>query len=446
MRMNKIIRIALFTLCLVLPMMPSTAFGAQHHHDETPIPKANPNIKTGEKSTLQKLIDATEPGGILQLEGRTYRGSVVISKPITIQGEEDTKIASLATAITISNAENVVIQNITIQAEDVAIFGEDVKNLLLKNIEVEQGTAGIQLTDSIDINLNNVDITAGEGHFSTKGHAIAIYKSTNVQASDCDIWRVMDGFYIEHVDSVTLSNNRIKEGRYAVHMMYSDNVKVNDNKVTSNMTGLMIMVAKNVIITDNEIAKNNTLNSLGVYLYDDEDVSFYQNSLTENTVAMSIENTRMIEVSGNEFSANGTGIQAKRSGTLKVLENEFYGNILTMRTDQEKVYLNHNYYDDYSGKDYDGDGIGDTKYIATNSFGQWMVRKPVYQYFIESPSVVTLNLMDTEVIEENSTLPVDMKPVAVNKHTGLAFSINGWQLGSSLLILIGILIIRRKLK
>ena len=316
MQMNKIIRIALFTMCLVLVLTPGTAFAAQHHHDETPIPKAKPNIKTGEKSTLQKLIDATEPGGTLQLEGRTYRGSVTISKPITIQGEEDTKIGSLDTAITISNAKNVVIENITIQAEEVAIVGEKVESLLLKNIEVEQGTAGIQLTDSTDINLKNVDITADEGHFSTKGHAIAIYKSTNVQASDCDIRRVMDGFYIEHVDDITLSNNRIKEGRYAVHMMYSDNVKVNDNKVTSNMTGFMIMVAKNVMITDNEIAKNNTLNSLGVYMYDDEDVSFYQNRLTENTVAMSIENTRKMEVSSNEFSANGTGIQAKRSGTL----------------------------------------------------------------------------------------------------------------------------------
>ena len=444
MQMKIIVRIALLSMCCSLLIMPFHAF-AHKHHEETPIPKAKPYIK-GEKSKLQKLIDATEPGGTLFLEGRTYRGSVTISKPITIQGKDGTKIASLETAITISNTKNVAIQDISIQAEDVGIVGNEVESLQLKNIEMKQGNAGIQLTDSTDVKLENVDITGQKGHFSTKGHAIAIYNSKNVQASDCDILLVMDGFYIERVNGITISHNQIKEGRYAVHMMYSDNVKLMANKVTANMTGFMVMVAKNVTITENEVTQNNTLNSLGVYMYDNENVAFHQNKLIENTVAMSIENTREMVVSGNEFSANGTVIQAKRSKTLQVLDNQFFGNILTMRTDQEGVHLNHNFYDDYNGKDYDGDGIGDTKYIATNSFGQWMVRKPVYQYFIESPSVVTLNLMDTEVIDENSTIPIDHTPIVMKKGTGLAVSINGWQLGGSLLVLLVILSVRRKLK
>ena len=128
------------------------------------------------------------------------------------------------------------------------------------------------------------------------------------------------------------------------------------------------MVANHVSILNNVVKKNNSLNSLGVYTYDVEKVDFSNNALNENTVAMSIENTRNMVIKNNSFSANGTVIQAKRSGSLSIQDNEFYGNILSVRTDNEGVKLHHNYYDDYTGKDYDGDGIGDTHYIATNSF------------------------------------------------------------------------------
>lgn len=68
-------------------------------------------------------------------------------------------------------------------------------------------------------------------------------------------------------------------------------------------------------------------------------------------------------------------LQVKHSPDFAVTDNQFYGNILTVRSDKERLQLANNFYDDYSGHDYDGDGIGDTPYIATNSFGQWMVKK-----------------------------------------------------------------------
>lgn len=439
--MNKILKLAMLGVCLLL--LPIQVF-AHEHHEEAPAQKIEQPIS--KESTLQKLIDATKPGGTLLLEGRTYRGSVTISKPITIRGTEGTKIASLATAIAISNTNNVIIEDITIQADEVGIVGEKVDSLQLKNVTMKQGKASIQLTSSANIELENVDITGKDGHFSTKGHAIAIYKSKNVHAFNCEIELVLDGFYVENVAGITLENNEVKESRYAVHLMYSDNVKLRENKVASNMTGFMIMVAENVEAISNEVVQHNSLNSLGVYLYDVESVLFAQNKVDENTVAMSIENARKMEIFDNAFSANGTVIQAKRSKTLHIHDNQFVGNILTIRTDRDGAVLIHNFYDDYDGKDYDGDGIGDTKYIATNSFGQWMVRKPVYQYFIESPSVVTLNLMDTEVIDEKSTISIDEKPIVMKSSTGLSVDVNGWQLSGSLLALIAILYVRRKLK
>ncbi|MBT2571158.1 right-handed parallel beta-helix repeat-containing protein [Planococcus sp. ISL-110] len=430
----------LLFLCIALFALTFQAFA---HKPQEGTPK--PYIHTGEESTLQKLIDATESGGTLVLDKRAYQGSFSISKPITIKGVEGTSIVSLETALEISNTKNVVIEDIELKAEEAGIVATGIHKLTLKNIKVEQGTAGIEISNSTDITLDNVDISGQAGHFATKGHAIAIYKSVNVQASESDISNVLDGFYIERTDDVSLTDNRIQDSRYAIHMMYSDKVRLDFNDVRANLTGLMIMVANDVSITNNSVKKNNTLNSVGIYTYDVNKMVFSDNELSENTVAMDIQDTRNMVIKSNFFSTNGTVIQAKYSGSVSIQDNEFHGNILTARTDEEGVLLQHNFYDDYTGKDYDGDGIGDTNYIATNSFGQWMVRKPVYQYFIESPSVATLNKMDTEVTDHNSLAIIDDQPIVMGKTFNTNFSINGWQFIGSIFVLIAMFIVRRKL-
>lgn len=430
-------------LLLTLFFSAGQALAQVHQHDSSPIKKPIQNL--GEKSKLQKLIDATEPGGTLYLEGRIYRGSIVITKPITIIGTKDTKIQSLTTALTVMDTKNVQLQNISLQADDTVLVASNVDSLSLQTIVIADSLAGIQITDSQNITLQDVTITGRDGHFSTKGHGVAIYEGKNVKATRTSISNVMDGFYLEGVNGITLKNNAINKSRYAVHMMYSDNVVLTDNTLYNNMTGFMVMIAKNVRIENNLVEKNNTLNSLGVYAYDVENVTFKGNNLRENTTAMDIQNARDMKLVNNVFATNGTVLQVKRSAELLVTQNQFYGNILTVRTDPAGVRLQRNFYDDYTGKDYDGDGLGDTSYIATNSFGQWMVRKPVYQYFMESPSVVTLNKMDTEVAGNTALVIADEEPLVVNKPIALQLDIKSWQLLLSSAVIIGLLIVRRRL-
>lgn len=417
---------------------------SEHQHESSSFVQPKKPIKN-EKSQLQKLIDNTEPGGTLFLEGRIYRGSLSISKPITIKGVEGTEIYSVATAITISDTENVALEDIVFKAEDVAIVASNVNNFTLNNIQIAESMAGIQITNSENIKLHNVDVLGKEGHFSTKGHAVAVYETKNIAATDSDIDSVMDGFYLESVDGIILSNNSVKNSRYAMHMMYSNNIELLNNELFKNMTGFMVMIANNVRIVDNIVDKNNSINSLGVYAYDLEVVQFKNNKLSENTTAMDIQNAREMIIEQNIFSTNGTVLQVKRSGELLIQHNEFHGNILSVRTDQQGVKLQMNFYDDYDGKDYDGDGIGDTHYVATNSFGQWMVRKPVYQYFMESPSVVTLNMMDTKVIEKNPLVIVDEHPSIMKRPFNLNLDIHIWQFLSSSVVLIGMIFVRRRI-
>ena len=132
-------------LALVLAMLVGGVFtptefyveAAEHQHESPEYVEPKKTIKR-EKSQLQKLIDNTEPGGTLQLEGRVYRGSLFISKPITIKGVEGTEIQSLATALTIEGTNNVSLENIVFQAEETAIFVSNVEGISLKNVLVQE--------------------------------------------------------------------------------------------------------------------------------------------------------------------------------------------------------------------------------------------------------------------------------------------------------------------
>lgn len=422
----------------------SFGFAATHDH-HTPVEFKKPIIKTGEKSALQKLIDATKPGDTLLLEGRVYRGSVSITKPIKIQGVEGTEIHSLSNALTMTDSENIILENLVFDVEGIAIVANNITNLTLNNVQFLNSNAGLLITDSQQIKLHNLTIEGQEGHFKTKNHGVAIYNSQNVTATQSTVSNVLDGFYFERVNGIELHENTITNSRYATHFMYSDNMNITDNELTHNMTGFMIMIAKNLMLSDNRIAKNNTLNSLGVYFYDVENVVFQKNKLSENTIAMDIQNTKKVIAQHNEFQTNGTVLQVKHSPDFAVTDNQFYGNILTVRSDKERLQLANNFYDDYSGHDYDGDGIGDTPYIATNSFGQWMVKKPVYQYFIESPGVVVLNMMDTEVTGDHQLVVTDETPHSQKQPYKWKWDIDMIQLMMSTIVLAGMLVIRRKL-
>lgn len=439
--LKKMLLIAMLLLSVV--MMPQLSLAAHDHH--APIEFKKPIIKTGEKSTLQKLIDATKPGDTLLLEGRVYRGSVTITKPITIQGVEGTEIHSLATALTIADSEQIRLENLVFNAEETAIMASNVKDLTLNDVRIENSNAGLIVTDSQNINLTNVTVEGREGHFKTKNHAVAMYNSTNVTVTNSTISDVLDGFYLERVVGIELHENTVKNSRYAMHFMYSDNMNLTNNTLVHNMTGFMIMIAKNLTLQENTVMKNNTLNSLGVYFYDVEQVNFEHNTLSENTVAMDVQNTKKMVAQSNIFQTNGTVLQVKRSPDLIVSDNQFYGNILTIRSDQDRLQLTDNFYDDYSGHDYDGDNIGDTAYIATNSFGQWLVKKPVYQYFIESPSVVVLNMMDTEVTGNHTLIVTDDRPQMMKNSFEWSWNIHVVQLLFSSIVLAAMLVVRRKL-
>lgn len=364
-------------------------------------------------ANLQQQIDEAKAGATIEVTGE-HTGNFVITKPLTLIGKGATLHAEgMKPALTIEQTHDVVVDGISVTAQQRAIVVKDVQNAVIKNIEATGMLIGIQLHRATTIELAHNIIEGTDAHYAKKGNGLALFQSENLHVHDNTITKVQDGIYIEEVKGITVSNNTVTHSRYGTHFMYSDDGVVENNTYEHNVTGLMVMMVDGFIGRGNHTRYHNDMNGSGILFYDVKNARLEGNEIAENRLGLVLQKCDTVRVEGNQFAVNQTALEATRiDDTSLVMANTFTGNILTARSDKQGIALHANYYDDYTGIDADGDGYGDTPYMAYSSFGQWMVRQPAYQYFVASPSVELLTKLDQQTAVAQDVL-VDERPKLV---------------------------------
>lgn len=398
--------------------------------------------------TLQQQIDKTPAGGTLTLFDREYMETAVIKKPITIIGGEETLLMSDSDkpVFTIKNAENVTLKGLHFLQSNAAVVVKNSSKIQLDKLEMIQMFSGVQVYDSKDVTIKGLTLKGIDGQFASKGYGLAVFKSSNVTLDHNDVTSVQDAYYLEHTKDVTVTNNIATDSRYGLHFMYADGIKAEHNTLKRNVTGIMLMLAKNASLRYNDISLQWDWNSSGFTLYNAENIVAENNVFSGNRTGILSQTLKNAQIQHNIFSSNQTAIEftaADKNNT--VTNNDFVGNILNIRSDGSDSRIDKNYYDDYDGNDIDDNGIGDTNYVALQSFGQWMVREPAYQYFIESPAVIMLNQMDKQTNRVETNQLVDSTPMmeptsAFNKQ----YAFHLWSFLIGLIMLTGAIFLWRK--
>ncbi|QDQ00286.1 copper-binding protein [Lysinibacillus fusiformis] len=388
---------------------------------------------------IQKSIDKAKPGATITIPAGQYEGNFVLTKKITLRGEQGTELVALGDepVLRIDNTATVTIENMTLSGNKQAIVASGVDGLELRYLNIKDIHTGVHIQRSKNVQIQHIEVAGNKEHYSNKGNGLAIFKSEDVVVEDANIDHVQDGIYVEEVKNLLVQNNKISNSRYGTHFMYSSNAQAFHNTYQNNVTGLMIMMTSDISIKSNHLENHNGLNGYGMLLYDVQQAVVELNTIMNNRTGVALQKSTGIQIECNDFRMNQTALEGmKVDGTSMASNNIFTGNIMTARSDQQGFLLANNYYDDYSGIDLENDGIGDVPYVAVSSFGQWMVRQPVYQYFVASPSVVLLTSLDQQINKTENTVLVDDAPKLRMKQITKINEMNFKQLLIGLLIVI----------
>ena len=368
---------------------------------------------------VQEAINVAKAGEIVHIPAGRYRGNFIVTKPITLQGEEGTELIgeSDKPALRIENTTNVSVDNITLSGKSKAIVVSNIDGLKLRKLQMKDVHTGVHIQRSKNVCIQEINVTGIKDHYSQKGNGLAVFKSEDITIEGNTIEQVQDGIYVEEVKRIVVQRNKVTSSRYGTHFMYTSDAKALFNTYVHNVTGLMIMMTTDILLENNTIANHFDFNGYGMLLYDVTQAKIKHNTIKNNRTGVAMQKSSTIQIESNDFQMNQTALEGtKVSNDTLASSNNFTGNILTARSDQQGFQLKNNFYDDYSGIDLKDNGIGDIPYVAVSSFGQWMVRQPVYQYFVASPSVILLTSLDQQINKTEKNMLVDNTPKLAMKH------------------------------
>jgi len=250
--------------------------------------------------TIQEGIDNVSSGGTIHVYGGTYHENVVVNKAVTLAGEnKDTTI------IDGGGSGDVVY---------VSVGGVTITGFTIRN------SGGTGYDSGLDVDSNGNTISHNIITNAREGIRLRRTRTSNV-ISDNTVSNSGDGIWLYYSDGNTISGNIISN---------------------NNWRGILLQSSNDNTISDNTITSNT---NDGVYLEYSDDRNI---------------------ISGNTLSGNTYGVRLRDSSDYNtVFHNNFYNNNYNGCDDGVNSWDNGaegNYWDDYTGVDGNGDGIGDTPY------------------------------------------------------------------------------------
>lgn len=361
---------------------------------------------------LASLIAKTPAGETLNLPAGVYAGGVEIDKAITLKGEPGTIIDAFGhgSVITI-NAADVVLDGLeirgtgaTIANADSAVYAKKAPRTTVQDCVIHDALFGVYLLEAPDSVVLRNDIRSKEVRLTMRGDGVHVYQSpgTLVQGNEVREGRDIIAFFSS---DTRIIDNKVEDGRYGLHIMYSDNVDVQGNIMFRNSTAIYVMYSRDSEIKNNVLSFSAGPSGYGMATKESDIPLVSGNRFVGNRVGVFMDTTpfnagKKLRFDQNVFAYNISGVLFQPS----IHDTEFTGNAFIDNQEQISITTGGvlrgndwtidgvgNYWSDYAGYDRNGDGLGDIPYRAESLYDSMTDRHPKLRFFAETPAAQALD-------------------------------------------------------
>lgn len=357
-------------------------------------------------------VAAAPAGSIVHVPAGVHRGTVVIDRPITLEGEPGSVLEGDGDGDVVRVvAPGVTVRELTVRKTGTSLDKENAGILVLapdatiENVTLEDVMFGVYARRADRIVVRGCSVAGKDFDSTRRGDSIRLWSCTG---------GLVEGNRVRHSRDVVVwfskgtrvLRNEVRDSRYGLHLMYAEGTTIEDNVLEGNSVGAFLMYSAGSTLRGNRIVGNRGPSGYGIGLKDNDSLVAERNELIGNRVGIYVDNSpNSIDSRGtirdNRIACNDIGIgflpavqRNDVSGNVFVdnLEQvailgpgEFHGNAFT-------VAGRGNYWSDYRGYDLDGDGIGDLPYRAESVFEDLMDRHPELRLFQFSAAQQAIDL------------------------------------------------------
>ena len=350
---------------------------------------------------IAETLTRAAPGDTLLLRPGTYFETVVLDKPVTLDGRGHATLdgGGHGSVVTVTEPD-VVVQGLTIVGS-----GSD-HETIDSGVQLTAGATGAIIRNNVLLgNLYGVDIHGArdarvadnriEGRqdrrMNDRGNGIYVWNAPGAVVDGNDVRWGRDGIFVNSSKRNTFTGNRFRDLRFAVHYMYANQSEVSGNVSIGNDLGYAVMFSKRVKVTNN-LSLNDREHGIMMNYTNNSEITGNVVRNGKNRCAF-LYNSNKNTFSGNWFERCDIGIHfTAGSADNEITGNAFVGNrtqvkYVSTKWDEWSKDGEGNFWSDFAAYDLDGDGVADTAYRPNDSMDHVLWTQPAAKLLLGSPAV-----------------------------------------------------------
>jgi nitrous oxide reductase family maturation protein NosD len=357
--------------------------------------------------SISKAIELSSDGDTIKVENGVYKERIVVDKSVKLIGinrpvidgqDKGTVVLIKAPGCTF---KGFLVRGTgeSLTVEDAGILLDSAPDSIIEDNQLEDVLFGMYLKNSPRGLIQHNVIKGKDLPLPERGDGIRLWYSPEAQILYNHINRSRD-LVMWWSGRTLIKGNRVENGRYGLHYMYSDDNVFEDNIFIDNFVGGFLMYSSGIRFYHNIFARNHGLaTGYGVGFKDLDDVIAEENLFIDNGIGLYLDNSPHLIDSWNEIKKNVIAFNDIGASFMPSIErNIVVSNSFIDNGEQIEVRgggalsgnawfkdNKGNYWSDYVGYDENRDGIGDVPYFAESLFESFIDRYPSMRIFVYSP-------------------------------------------------------------